>query len=104
MEFTNQLVDGKPSKTISERIGLDVQVGTGLRMRSGLKLARNDVIFVGRDRGVCCIVKACSESNTIDFAKLHYSMLIISDYFDHYSYSSDSQNNYFHYITGLSFF
>ena len=39
---------------------------------------------------------------TIDFARLHYSMLIISDYFDHYSYSSDCQNNYFHYITGWS--
>ena len=64
MEFTNQLVDGKPSKSISERIGVDVQVGTGLRMRSGLKLARNDVIFVGKDRGVCCIVKACFKSNS----------------------------------------
>ena len=29
-------------------------------------------------------------------------MLIISDYFDHYSYSSDCQDNYFHYITGWS--
>ena len=35
----------------------------------------------------------------IDFAKLHYSMLIISNSFAHCSYSSDCQNNYFHYIT-----
>jgi hypothetical protein len=37
MEFTNQLVNGEPSKSMSEIIGVDVQVGTGLRMRSGLK-------------------------------------------------------------------
>ena len=32
---------------------------------------------------------------TIEVKQIHYSMLIISDYFDHYSYSSDCQNNYF---------
>ena len=63
MEFTNQLVNGMPSKSMSAQLGVDVELGTGLRMLSGLKLARNDVIFVGEDRDVCCIVKACFKGN-----------------------------------------
>ena len=63
MEFADQLVGGTPSRGMSELVGVNVDVGTCLRMRSGLTLARNDLIFVGRDRDVCCVVKACFKGN-----------------------------------------
>ena len=63
MEFTDAITDGTESQILFRLLGSVAVVGMNLRMKTGLQLGADDVIFVGKDCHICCIVKACCKAD-----------------------------------------
>ena len=63
MQFTDVITDGIESPMLSRLLGSAAILGTRLRMKKGLQLGVDDVIFIGKGCEICCIVKACYKAD-----------------------------------------